>query len=562
MLPAKIKNMIHWPFFNLFSKEVWAFTSLTFLSIFVLIRFVNLVPEVDDNFFFSSDDPQFQSEQRIDELFIRKDTQLIISATGDIRSSAYTKNVSTLSEALLKIEGVSSVNSITHFGPNNVKAALNSPLWKRLIISDDQRSTNLIVLLEENRSSEIIPKVERAISRFSKPDFQLKAAGLPYVIELIKRNLQRDLKIFTSLAVIIFGLFIFKLFHSKGVLLGTILCCFNACIWTLMILQLMHVPLGLLTANLGTIIFVMTLSHIIFLTYNWRNLLADGNKEGSVEKAVDLTFTASFWSMLTTLLGFVSLMSVPAKPLRELGLSGSIGAVIAIIVAYGIFPHFLRVAHLRIKENNFETIQNMTFIYLDKRRKYIATGIFVAMLLALPGLLNIKSDPSLLSYFSKSSEIYQGFSYIDHNGGSSPLLLVVRSKDDQPLNTSNTYNKLSNLQEALEQHRAVGSVISLPVLIAQAKKTALGWIFPKEWLLDVMASEKYDKISKSFVTENRKYGLFLLRMREIHRSSPRLKIVDEIQNIARVHGFNPEIVGGIYNLQGHLSKLVASSLIT
>ena len=45
---------------------------------------------------------------------------------------------------------------------------------------------------------------------------------------------------------------------------------------------------------------------------------------------------------MTTLLGFLSLLSVPAQPLRELGASGVAGALVAISVAYGVYPAFLR----------------------------------------------------------------------------------------------------------------------------------------------------------------------------------------------------------------------------
>ena len=174
----------------------------------------------------------------------------------------------------------------------------------------------------------------------------------------------------------------------------------------------------------------------------------------------------------------------------------------------------------------------------------------------------IDSDPSLLSYFSKSSEIHQGLSYIDRNGGSSPLILVVRSKSGEKIHSNKSYNQLWSLQESLEQHRAVGSVISLPVLIAQAKQTpVLGWFLPREILVNAMESPTNDEVAKSFITADREHGLFLLRMIESYRTLSRLEIIEEIKAITENEGMHPEIIGGIYSLQGHLAKLVALSLI-
>ncbi|MGH7937698.1 MAG: MMPL family transporter, partial [Bryobacteraceae bacterium] len=43
---------------------------------------------------------------------------------------------------------------------------------------------------------------------------------------------------------------------------------------------------------------------------------------------------------------------------------------------------------------------------------------------------------------------------------------------------------------------------------------------------------------------------------------PRVEVVNHLKNIVRKHGFTPDLVGGIYYLQGRLAQLVASSLVT
>ncbi|MBU1853832.1 MAG: MMPL family transporter, partial [Candidatus Omnitrophica bacterium] len=545
------------------SREVLTFLALTLLSILWIFGFVPLTPSVDNNFFFSSNDPQLQSEHKIDRLFVRQDSQLIISATGNINDEKYQEKISGLSKTFLEVDGVVSVNSLTHEGPGSIRAAFNSPLWKRLIISTDRKSTNIILLLDEERFDIIIPEIEKIMCAFEDEDFHLQAAGLPYVVELIKRYLLRDLRIFSFLAFLIFGFLIFQIFRSKILLAGTMLSCLNACMWTFMITNLFNIPIGLLTANLGTIIFVMTLSHIVFLTFNWRTFRSDPKNKAPTRDAIQRTFPPSFWSMLTTFLGFLSLAAVSAKPLRDLGLSGAIGSLVAIAVAYGVFPAFLRMisGHSQ-KRGKLEGYEAKAYRFIDLERQFIMLLIFATCLLTLPGLAMIDTDPSLLSYFSKSSEIYKGLSYIDRNGGSSPLILVVRSKSGEKIHSDKSYNQLWNLQESLEQHRGVGSAISLPVLIAQAKDVpVIGWFLPREMLLRAMELPMNDEIAKSFITEDREYGLFLIRMIESYRILPRLDIIEEIKSIAENEGFHPEIVGGIYNLQGHLAKLVSSSLV-
>lgn len=51
-------------------------------------------------------------------------------------------------------------------------------------------------------------------------------------------------------------------------------------------------------------------------------------------------------------------------------------------------------------------------------------------------------------------------------------------------------------------------------------------------------------------------------MVEGQRDRPRIEVVNELRAIVRQHGFKPVLVGGVYELQGALAKLVASSLMT
>ncbi len=50
-------------------------------------------------------------------------------------------------------------------------------------------------------------------------------------------------------------------------------------------------------------------------------------------------------------------------------------------------------------------------------------------------------------------------------------------------------------------------------------------------------------------------------MKERERKAPRIKIIEEIKDLVTSQGFHPQITGGIYFLQGHLSRLVTSSLV-
>ncbi|MDZ4242973.1 MAG: MMPL family transporter, partial [Candidatus Omnitrophota bacterium] len=296
---------------------------------------------------------------------------------------------------------------------------------------------------------------------------------------------------------------------------------------------------------------------------NWQHI-EDSDPKSAVNKAVRWTFHASFWCMVTTLLGFLSLLLVPAKPLRELGISGALGTLVAIMSAYGVYPSFLRLVSTQnhqkpgLQRSGFGPSSFALFNRYEKIFVFLLIGLCV---ISVPGLRKIKTDPSLLSYFSPKSEIHQGLLYIDRNGGSSPAIIVLRASNGEKLNSSRAYQQLWDLQTDLERHPAVGTIVSLPVIMAEAKRAPFAFFLSWEWLLNILEQPNFGRIANSFVTQDRQYGLFLLRMKETGRKTSRLDVVEELKDIVSLHGFVPELSGGVYILQGRLAQLVASSLV-
>src|SRR5947208_14477037 len=111
--------------------------------------------------------------------------------------------------------------------------------------------------------------------------------------------------------------------------------CTTAVLLTLPVHPAFGKRIGILTVILGTIVFIVALSHLVYMTFNWQTLADRMGKESSdlAAAARRMTFPASFWSMICASLGFGSLLIVQAKPLRELGFGGVLGTVVALICA-------------------------------------------------------------------------------------------------------------------------------------------------------------------------------------------------------------------------------------
>src|SRR5205814_4765677 len=190
-------------------------------------------------------------------------------------------------------------------------------------------------------------RIDGIIIQFDQRDFRINLAGAPYVVEMIRRSLAHDFRYFSLVAVVLFGLTIAAMYRSARVFLRMLATCASAVLLTLLLQSIFGRKIGILTVNLGTIVFVVALSHLVYMTFNWQTLADRGHRLGkeSPNLAADawrMTLPPSFWSMVCASLGFGSLLIVQAKPLRELGFGGVLGTVVAFICAYVMYPPFLR----------------------------------------------------------------------------------------------------------------------------------------------------------------------------------------------------------------------------
>jgi len=538
----------------------WWMLALTGVLFALVAALVDLKPVVDQNFFFSTTDPGVIQSKKIEQHFPSQPEIILAVSSRNISSARYLGRIQKLTQQLQDIKAVSAVKSLTA-GPKSFDDALKSPFWSRLLIARDRKSSNVIVFVEGKETEKLIRRIESIMHELDEKDSRIHIAGPPYVVEMIRRSLVHDFRYFSLAAFVLFGLTMAALFRSLRVFLGMLSTCSNAVLLTLLLQSLFGQKIGILTVNLGTIVFIIALSHLVYMTFNWQTLAGRMGKESPdlATAAVRMTFPASFWSLVCASLGFASLLIVQAKPLRELGFGGVIGTAVAFVCAYTMYRPFLRwaVPHKTklMEKEPPHAFWSRPFVLPSLATILLGIGLGF-------GLTRINTDPSLLDYFKPHQELRDGLEYVDNHGGANPLTLVVSAANGTRLDTDEAYQKMWTLQGALENYKDVGTVISLPTLLAEGDRVPFSFLLSYKKMLEIMEQPKYARVAKSFVNEDRTQAVFLLRMVEARRDKYRLDVVNDLRSIARKHGFKTVLVGSIYYLQGRLAQLVASSLVT
>src|SRR6266496_2651819 len=564
MFPFNSRNLMKFPKrFRTPLGSQWLMLAITAALLLSVAMLVDLKPVVDQNFFFSTNDPGIQQTKKIEQRFPSQPEVILAVSSRDISSPQYLERIQRLTQRVHAIGGVSAVKSLAE-GPKSFEDALKSPFWSRLLIAPDRKSSNVIICMKGRHTEKPIQRLEQIVREMDARDFRIHIAGPPYVVEMIRRSLAHDFRYFTLTAVALFGLTMAALFRSLRLFAGMLCTCISAVLLNLLLQSILGHKIGILTVNLGTIVFVIALSHLVYMTFNWQTL---ADRAHRIEKespnlagdALRMTFPASSWSMVCASLGFASLLIVQAKPLRELGFGGVLGTVVAFACAYLMYPAFLRWAVPR-KSKIVEA--EPTHAFWSHRFALLSLGVILLGAVLGLGLVNVNTDPSLFEYFKPNQPLRDGIEFVDRTGGSNPLTLVVSSSNGSLLNTDAAYEKMWRLHGALENEKDVGTVISLPTLLAEGDRVPFSFLISYEKMMEIMAQPKYARVSKSFVTSDRKEAVFMLRMIEEKRTKYRVDVVNDLRAVCRKYGFKADLVGGIYYLQGRLAKLVAESLVT
>ena len=527
----------------------WGALALAVVGLLGVWAFVDLSPEVEGDFFFAADDPQLQASQQISERY-GSGSQIVVRVadlSGD--PDAYEDRIEGLTDAFLAIDGISGAYSITTDDPS-------SPLFSRVLLTPDSSATNIILVVDDADPEILLPRLEELIANHDGPDLDIVMSGVPVIVELIRRNLFRDLVVFSLAAALVFGVLIALIYRDVAIVVGTLTTCFVAVSVTLMITQALGVGIGLLTANLVTIVFVLTLSHVVFLTANWlRVSQAETDRVEALRQGIHATLESSFWSMTTTLLGFLSLLIATAKPLRELGIAGAIGTLTAIAVAYSVYPAFLgRWASVRERRERVAKLGSPA-------GSKVVVGVAAAIVVVLGvGTFRLDTDPGLLTYFAQGTELRDGLERIDADGGSSTLDIIFRDSEGGRLDSDLVFQKMQAMQAALEADSAVGVVLGPSVLLEHARTLPLARFMSLQVLLDLASNPQLGSVGLGYVSAERDEGHFFLRMRESVDEPSRDAVIDRLRSHTREAGLEPVLVGGLYDLQAQLGKLIASSL--
>ncbi|CAM2816022.1 efflux RND transporter permease subunit [Helicobacter burdigaliensis] len=330
---------------------------------------------------------------------------------------------------------------------------------QKKLAKDDKQKELLSLQIQEQQSKaqELTSKTIQSIKDL-KNNYQdkLYLGGMSMIASDMISYVKSDIITYGGMLAFILCLMLWFFFRVYRFILLTFIACLSTLIISSGIFAFFGYEITVVSSNYVSLLLIINISLLIhLLTTYLENLKKFPNsKSKNILLATMLSkATPSFYAVLTTIIGFLSLVFSNIEPIIKLGIIMSIGVSISLFSTFIVFGAFNSLFPLKHFPKN---MPNWNILWLKTcakiaifHRKKIYFISFLVIVFALIGIFNLRVENSFVNYFKDSSDIKQGLLVIDNNlGGTVPLEIILTFKE-KPSNTQQ--DELSEFEEEFEE---------------------------------------------------------------------------------------------------------------
>ena len=299
--------------------------------------------------------------------------------------------------------------------------------FKKLLIS--KKEYLKIKTLNDRERTTLINNLRNIINEAdNKNTYYL--GGVEMIASDVISFVKNDILIF-SLSVVL--IIIFVLFFIFRQIKWVFLCLLSSAYSVIIIfgvLGLTQIEVTAISSNFSALIFILSISMNIHIINYYR--LQD-NQKNSLNNTFKTMFWPCFYTTLTTMVAFGSLIITEIKPIIDFGFIMLIGLTISLVCSFTILPLLIFIFPKNNKLDRNHHILKLNFLSIAKNNsKKIVFIAFLFFISSIGGIYNLSVENSFVNYFKKNTEIYKGMKLIDEQlGGTTPVDIILNFNEEE-----------------------------------------------------------------------------------------------------------------------------------
>ncbi len=192
--------------------------------------------------------------------------------------------------------------------------------------------------------------------------------------------------------------------------------------------------LTVISSNFVALLLISTLALTIHLIVRYRELLRDRPNDELIDlvrETVSSMARPCLYTVLTTVVAFLSLVVSDIRPVIDFGWMMTIGLALALVLAFLVIPAGMMLTGKGANNdgNDKSALLTLHFSRFTERHGNILLALALTIALAATyGVTLLKVDNRFIDYFRADTEIHQGLAVIDANlGGTTPLDIILHA---------------------------------------------------------------------------------------------------------------------------------------
>ena len=344
------------------------------------------------------------------------------------------------------------------------KEIISSPVFRNFVISEDGKTSGIIVYIKKNEPiSDIETKSKKEIENYKDKIKKQNHNNILEIRDVIKSYedigkihlggipmIADDMMTFIKSDIIVFGLGVFLfivatlwfVFRKLIWIIVPISSCFFSVVIMTGLLGLLGWKVTVISSNFIALMLILTMAMNIHMSTRFLQL-RENFPDKTILDLLILTTEKMFWpilyTVLTTIIAFLSLIFSEIKPIIDFGWMMTMGLITSFVITFSLLPTLINfVPKENISLNEYK--DSRITLFFSKLSQNFQNSIFLVtglvIILSLIGISRLEVENSFINYFNKNTEIYKGMKLIDEElGGTTPLEVIIKFPEKKKTKT-------------------------------------------------------------------------------------------------------------------------------
>ena len=426
---------------------------------------------------------------------------------------------------------------------------ISSPVFRNFVISEDGKTSGIIVYIKKNKQINNLQNKSKKEIEIYKDQIKkqnhnnileirdviksyedigkIHLGGIPMIADDMMTFIKSDIIVFGLGVLIFIVLTLWYVFRKLIWIVVPISSCLFSVIIMTGLLGLLGWKVTVISSNFIALMLILTMAMNIHMSTRFLQL-KESMPDKNILDLIILTTNKMFWpilyTVLTTIIAFLSLIFSEIKPIIDFGWMMTMGLITSFIITFTLLPtliNFMPEKNVFLTKYEDSKITSLFSKASQNFQKVIFLISGVIIILSLVGISRLEVENSFINYFSKNTEIYKGMKLIDEKlGGTTPLEVILKFGEKEKNNedvedefedwdnedngenekkywfTKDKIDRISKVHNYLDSLPEVGKVLSFSSIIDVA--TSLNKNKP---LGTLEMGVLYSKIPESIKTE-------------------------------------------------------------